>query len=360
MVGESAAVTFLFTDIEGSTRLWEESPARMRVALARHDALARTAVEEHRRRRGEDHRRRRPRGLRAPPDALAAVLQMQLALADPEATAGMATARALRPARGNARAPRCGFLRPRGQPRGADHGRRPRRPGAAVAGRGGARARPPAGRRHAARPGCRAPARPQSPERVWQLATRACAGEFPPLRSLAATPNNLPAAAEHLHRPRARDWPSEAAAGGEPAGDAAGVGGTGKTPPVAAGRGRRRSTPIPDGVWFVDLAALTDPRLVAQALASVLGVKEEAGAPVRRRVCSNTSRTARMLLILDNCEHVAARLRRARRGAAAMRARRCASWPPAASRCGVAGETIYPVPALTVARAGCRRWRWRR
>jgi len=39
-------VTFLFTDIEGSTRLWEEDPHRMRPALVRHDALCRTAVVE--------------------------------------------------------------------------------------------------------------------------------------------------------------------------------------------------------------------------------------------------------------------------------------------------------------------------
>ena len=40
-------MTFLFTDIEGSTRLWEEQPEAMRAALARHDALVRAAVEAH-------------------------------------------------------------------------------------------------------------------------------------------------------------------------------------------------------------------------------------------------------------------------------------------------------------------------
>jgi class 3 adenylate cyclase len=40
----SGTVTFLFTDIEGSTRLWREHPEEMRVALARHDELVRDAI----------------------------------------------------------------------------------------------------------------------------------------------------------------------------------------------------------------------------------------------------------------------------------------------------------------------------
>ncbi len=41
------AVTFLFTDIEGSTTLWEQKPDAMQVALARHDALLREVIESH-------------------------------------------------------------------------------------------------------------------------------------------------------------------------------------------------------------------------------------------------------------------------------------------------------------------------
>jgi class 3 adenylate cyclase len=46
--GLAGTVTFLFTDIEGSTRLWEEQPEAMRAALARHDAILRDAVITHR------------------------------------------------------------------------------------------------------------------------------------------------------------------------------------------------------------------------------------------------------------------------------------------------------------------------
>ncbi len=43
----SGTVTFLFTDIEGSTRLWQEQPVEMRLALARHDEIVRDAIEAH-------------------------------------------------------------------------------------------------------------------------------------------------------------------------------------------------------------------------------------------------------------------------------------------------------------------------
>src|SRR5438552_2401685 len=43
----TGTVTFLFTDIEGSTRLWEQHPEAMRAALARHDALAAAVIEQH-------------------------------------------------------------------------------------------------------------------------------------------------------------------------------------------------------------------------------------------------------------------------------------------------------------------------
>src|SRR5579884_4134860 len=40
-------ITFLFTDIEGSTRLWEQHPEAMEAALARHDALAAAVIQQH-------------------------------------------------------------------------------------------------------------------------------------------------------------------------------------------------------------------------------------------------------------------------------------------------------------------------
>ncbi len=60
----SGTVTFLFTDLEGSTRLWEEHPEAMKGALARHDEILRDAVEGARWARREDHGRRAARRVR--------------------------------------------------------------------------------------------------------------------------------------------------------------------------------------------------------------------------------------------------------------------------------------------------------
>ena len=43
----SGTVTFLFSDLEGSTRLWQEHPEAMKAALARHDEILRGAIEDH-------------------------------------------------------------------------------------------------------------------------------------------------------------------------------------------------------------------------------------------------------------------------------------------------------------------------
>ena len=47
VAGPSGTVTFLFTDIEGSTRLWQQGEEAMRAAVARHDELLRAVIAEH-------------------------------------------------------------------------------------------------------------------------------------------------------------------------------------------------------------------------------------------------------------------------------------------------------------------------
>ena len=59
----------------------------------------------------------------------------------------------------------------------------------------------------------------------------------------------------------------------------------------------------PDGVWLVELAPVADARMVPQAIASVLGVKEETGRPVLDSA-GDGRQDRRLLVILDNCEHL--------------------------------------------------------
>ena len=89
MPAPALAVVFLVTDIEGSTRLWEQQPALMRRALAAHDSIARQVLARHRgtlvKATGDGIHAAFDDAL----DALDAMLALQRALADPQATVGL-------------------------------------------------------------------------------------------------------------------------------------------------------------------------------------------------------------------------------------------------------------------------------
>jgi len=298
----SAVTTYLFTDIEGSTRLWDTQPERMRPALARHDAIVREAVEGNRGRvvkmSGD--------GIHAvfadPLDAVHATLKLQRALAGLEATGEVALQ------------VRCGMHTGVDERRDNDffgsavnraarimsvaHGGqvllsqavavliRDRLPdGVSLRDLGDVRLRDLT-----------------SPERVYQVVHPQLRKDFPSLRSLEARPNNLPQQVTSFVG-RERDL---AAVRNQLAKTRLltlfGAGGLGKTRlslQVAA----EVLDDYPDGVWFVDLAPMTDERLVPQSVASVLGVKEEAGHPVIEALLKYI-KDRRLLIILDNCEHL--------------------------------------------------------
>jgi len=106
----------------------------------------------------------------------------------------------------------------------------------------------------------------------------------------------------------------------------------------------------PDGAWFVDLAPISDPRLVAQAVASLLQVREAPGRPVIEALEQHV-RDCELLLILDNCEHlVDAAADLARR---LMRAGADVTVLATSREClRIAGEAAYQVPTLAVADSG--------
>jgi predicted ATPase/DNA-binding CsgD family transcriptional regulator len=101
-----------------------------------------------------------------------------------------------------------------------------------------------------------------------------------------------------------------------------------------------------DGVWFVELAPLADPSLVAQAIASTLGVREQPGRSPTETL-SNYLRSRKVLLVLDNCEHLI-------EACAELAETLLRSSPElrvlATSReaLGIVGEVAWPVPSLSL------------
>jgi predicted ATPase/tRNA A-37 threonylcarbamoyl transferase component Bud32 len=128
-----------------------------------------------------------------------------------------------------------------------------------------------------------------------------------------------------------------------------GFGGVGKSR-LAIEVGRDALAAFGDGVWLVELAALSDPALVPQTVAKALGVREEPGRAVDATLADFLKRKE-ALLVVDNCEHLVdacARLvDRLLRACANLRVLATSREP-----LGVAGEAVWPVPALEVAPGG--------
>ena len=103
---------------------------------------------------------------------------------------------------------------------------------------------------------------------------------------------------------------------------------------------------FPDGVWLVELDSLREPSLVAPEVASVLGVEERPGRELKREL-PVALRDERLLILLDNCEHLAGACAELVEGLL----RRCPGLAVLATSrelLGVAGERVWPVPALSV------------
>jgi predicted ATPase/class 3 adenylate cyclase len=336
-------VTFLFTDIEGSTRLWETEPTRMADALAHHDRLCRTAVETH----GGRLVKMTGDGLHAvfgdPAAAVAAVLELQRGVAAIAQDCGIPF---------NVR---CGLHAGIAQERDGDYF------GSAVnraarimsAAHGGqillsqrvvdlGRQRFPDGSDvvHLGRVRLRDLA---APEDVWQLHYTDLPLAFPALRSLDSTPNNLP---QQLTSFIGREQEIEQIKSlftRTPLLTLTGAGGCGKTR-LALHVAAELLDAYPDGVWLVELAALADPALVPQTMAAVLGLREETGKSLAQTLTEHL-KSRQVLLVLDNAEHLL--------GACAQLAdallRRCHKVVLLVSSreaLGIAGELTFRVPSL--------------
>jgi len=140
------------------------------------------------------------------------------------------------------------------------------------------------------------------PEEVWQLKIDGVPAEFPPLRSLDELPNNLP-----IQRTTFVGRDQDVASVKKLVSHhrlltLVGSGGVGKTR-VALQVGADLLDQYPDGVWLADFAPITDPELVSSVIAQALGMSQPEGKRIDESIPPWLKRK-KLLLILDNCEHV--------------------------------------------------------
>jgi predicted ATPase len=140
------------------------------------------------------------------------------------------------------------------------------------------------------------------PVGVFQVRAPGLRAEFPPLRALDTTPGNLRAATTSLIGRESEVTDVAAALKVHRLVTLTGVGGVGKTR-LAVEVAARLADEFPDGVWVFELAAVTDPAAVPDAVASVLGITQQPGKTVSESVAAALEGRVR-LLVIDNCEHL--------------------------------------------------------
>ena len=321
----------MFTDVEGSTRRWEADAETMRVALAAHDEVLRKAIEAH----GGFMFKHTGDGVCAafasPRSAVDAAVAAQRALELP-VRMGLATGEA--------------------ELRGADYFGAVLNRAARVmaAGHGGQilLADSTAGLLSGVDLVDLGPRRLRDLSTavgVFQVRGAGLQADFPALRALDASPGNLrPATTSFIGR-ESEVAEVQAAVKAHRLVTLTGVGGVGKTR-LALEVAARLADEFPDGVWFFELAAVTDPAAVPDAVAAVLGITQQPGKSVSESVASALEGRVR-LLVFDNCEHI---LDAAADLIEAILAHSATVRILATSRegLGVTDEQLWPVPSLDV------------
>ncbi len=327
----TGTVTFLFTDIEGSTRRWQDEPEAMRALLVEHDAILRDVIDK-----------RHGHLFKHTGDGVAAVFSSAADAAN-AAVDAQGRLQDVLPVR-------MGLHTGEAELRDGDYfgstlNRCARLMGVAHGGqivcsaatvelvrdRGDLRDLG----EHRLRDLSRA-------ERVWQVG----GGEFAALRSLENYLTNLPLQlSSFVGRER------EIVEVGRLLGEhrlvtLTGVGGVGKTR-LAVEVGAEVLPHYPDGVWLVELAPLAHDELVLSTIAEVLGVAAQTGEPLATTLVGRL-KAKQLLVILDNCEHVlgvvARIVEQVAAGAAGVRVLATSREP-----LGIAAERVRAVPPLAEA-----------
>ncbi|HRJ72283.1 MAG TPA: adenylate/guanylate cyclase domain-containing protein [Terrimicrobiaceae bacterium] len=335
--------SFLFTDIVGSTRLWEQFPLAMGAALARHEEIIRGACLA---RNGHIFKTVGDAfcvAFPTPLDALWAAMDSQRALAA-ETWGEVGTLSV-----------RMGIHTGAAEMRGGDYfgGTLNRSARIEAAAHGGQilisqitaellEDDRPAGVGFQSL-GSHRLRNLERPEHLYQVTAPGLPTGFPPPKSMEILPNNLPVqSTSFIGRDREMADLRRVLEKSRLI-TLIGTGGTGKTR-LALETGAQVINEFPDGVWLAELAPISDPSRIVEVVAGALGVREEAERPLRQTL-TNFLRSKNLLLILDNCEHLLA----ATASLAADLLRACPKLKIlAASRhsLGIAGESTFPVPPL--------------
>jgi len=300
----TGTVTFLLTDVEGSTRRWDRNPAAMREAMAAHDAVLGRLVGAYGGMQIESGREGDSvlAAFTKASDAVAGAVAMQRELAAHEWPEGadMHIRVAIHSGEAEVRdghyygpaVYRCARLLATG------HGDQvlltqatrdlaidalPE--GVGLRDLGAHRLRDL-----------------ERPEGVFQVIAPGLRAEFPPIKSMDPRRHNLPVSpTAFIGRDRELADIKERLAANRML-TLIGAGGTGKTR-LALQAAADLIEGFKDGVWLVELASLSEPELVAQTAAEAIGVREEAGRPILKTLC-DWLKDKDLLLLVDNCEHL--------------------------------------------------------
>jgi predicted ATPase/class 3 adenylate cyclase len=325
----SGVVTFLFTDVEGSTRRWEADAQSMRAALAAHDDVLHKAVDGH-------------GGLlfKHTGDGVCAAFSSPRAAVD----AAVAAQRILElPVR-------MGIATGEAELRGGDYfgavlNRVARLMAAGHGGQllvDGVTAGLLSGVELMSM-GDRRLRDIVKPVAIHQVRAPGLAVDFPPLRTVDPTPGNLRPSSTSFVGREIELAEVETALKAHRLVTLIGVGGVGKTR-LALEAAAKVADGFPDGVWVIDLASVGDPTALPEAVAAVLGITQQPGLSVAESVAAALAERSR-LLVFDNCEHV---LDAAADMIAAILVRSTTVYVLATSREGlrVADEQLWPVSPL--------------
>jgi predicted ATPase/class 3 adenylate cyclase len=330
-VRPTGVVTFLFTDIEGSTRRWEAEPDAMRAALDRHDALLVQAIDAH----GGWLFKHTGDGVcaafKSPKAAVEAAVAAQSALELP-VRMGVATGEA--------------------DLRGGDYFGAVLNRTARVmsAGHGG----------QILLDGVTAellvgvdlidlgPHRLRDivkPVPMYQMRVSGLRATFPPLKTVDTVRGNLRRPVSSLVGRDVDIRSVTTALSGHRLVTLTGVGGVGKTR-LALEVAARSASDFPDGVFVIELASVGEPSAVPDAVAAVLGITRQPEMSLTESMAAALEGRSR-LLVLDNCEHV---LDAAADVVEAILARSVTVKILATSREGLrlTDEQLWPVPSLEV------------